>query len=146
MAERFSFDCFGKYMSKAVEKDTTVKEAVSADFLRNLKAMGYPNKTEAEEVVKNFKGWSFTDTAKVIPSMIGKFMVDEGKTFIIPAPNENTTPATISYTDIATKTKTSKCAFGAHKGETITTSTSAHSEMKVKNNRKDFKDEPKYSK
>lgn len=145
-SNRFSFDAFGKYMSAVATKDESVKTAVSTDFLKNLRAMGYPSKTEAEEVVKNFTGWTFSETAKVIPNVIGGFMADEGKAFTIPSPNKNTTAATISYVDKAEQTKTSKCSFGAHKGETITSTTKAHTEMKIKNNRNDFKGDAKYSK
>ena len=132
----FSIAAFAEY---GRARNKAFQEAVKVDTLKNLAKMGYPNKDEAPEAVRNTE--LCTDNiVSSIPQLIAGFMADEGRKFDIPSAGKDIAPATIRLEPIPKKVTEGVNQLGPNKGQKYKSVTKAHTEVKVKSHNKDFKE------
>lgn len=114
-----------------------LQEAARADFKKNAAKMGYPSKDEIGIVDQTTL--DISQTLAAIPGAVSGYMHDEKRAFALPAPDKKTTPATIKVVAVEQKTKEGVSTLGKNKGQPYKSVVKAHEEVKVSNNRKDFK-------
>lgn len=138
----FSYAAFCAYgnacINNASGKTQDMQAAFRADLKRNIAKAGYPQKDEIG-IIDTINDFDFSETMRVMPDMISGFMHDEKRAFNLPAPDKKTAPATLKVVAVGKKTKTGIIQMGEKKGQTYTSTTAAHEEVKVKNNTSDFK-------
>ena len=130
-----SFAAFVNFGNKELNEKPEFKQAVHKDMKKMLKGVIPDNEMGVIDTVEV----DLSNTLEVIPQLVSDFMDKESRAFNIPAPNANTTPATIKIVDKEKETKTGTIQFGANAGKPYTTEIAAHSEFTIKNNRDDFK-------
>lgn len=119
--------------------NTTFQDALKADWMKNADGMGWPNKAEAAGVIKDYTMRADATLTATVP-LIPQFMADENRAFNLPSPNpKKITPGSVKLVHVDTKTKEGTISFGEKKGDTYKSTTTAHTEFKVKNNRDAFK-------
>ena len=131
----FSFAAFVEFGNKDLNETPEFRDAVHKDMKKMLKGVIPDNEMD----VINDIDVDLSNTLGCMPKLISDFMDKESRAFNIPAPNANTTPATIKIVDKEAETKTGTIQFGANAGKPYTTEIAAHSEFTVKNNRDEFK-------
>jgi len=114
-----------------------IQAAARADFKKNAAKMGYPGKDEIGIVDETTL--DISNTLAAIPETISAYMHDEKRAFALPAPDKKTAPATLKVVAVEQKTTTGVQTFGPNKGKSYSSTVKAHEEVKVSNNRKDFK-------
>lgn len=115
-----------------------LQEQFRQDWLHNADVMGYPNKEEAPEIVAK-TNLSCPHTLSAIGGTITGYMQNSKRGFELPSPDEKTTSATLKIVAVDEKTTTGVQTFGPDKGKEYSSTTAAHEEFKVSNNRKPFK-------
>lgn len=120
-------------------KNKAFADAFATDTLKNLAKMGYPNKDEAPDAVKNTK-LDMSHTLGAVPELVSEFMTSEGRKFDIPSTDKTMAPATIRLEEIPKKVTEGVNQLGANKGQKYKSVTKAHTEVKVKSHNKDFKE------
>lgn len=139
----FSAAVWAEYLSKcannADKKHSKDQEAVQSFVEKTIAKLGYPNKDEVHDVVKNFKDFDLTPIADRIPTMVSGFMHDEKRSFDLPSVDPSTAKATIGVRAVDEKVRTGVNQFGKNAGATYKTVTAAHEEVYVRNNTKIFK-------
>lgn len=138
----FSFASFVEYGNRCINNATgntpAMQEAFKKDLKKAIAHAGYPSKDEIG-VVDEINDFELTNTLSQVPALVSGFMHDEQRSFDLPAPDGNTTPATIKVVAVEEKTKTGTIMLGDKKGEQYTSTIAAHEELSVKNRRDSFK-------
>ena len=138
----FSFGAWMNYCDSSINNTTgttpAVQEAYKKDLKKAIAHAGYPSKDEIG-VIDQINDFTMDNLAAEIPNMVSGFMKDTGRSFNIPAADDNTCAASIKVVAVDEKTKEGTIMFGDKKGESYTSTTSAHEELTVKNNRTPFK-------
>lgn len=117
---------------------TEFRQAFRTDAIKYMDKAGWPSKDEQD--ILNTIEPDVSNTVNAIPSVISNFMADEDRSFNLPAPNDNTAPATIKIVHRDEKTKTGTIMFGENKGSKYTSTTKEHDEMTAKSNTSKFKE------
>lgn len=138
----FSLGAWVDYCNESINDTTGTTPEVQTAFKKDLKKAiehaGYPNKDEIG-VIDQINDFSMNNVAAQIPNMVSGFINDTNRGFNLPACGEKGCPATIGLAAIPEKTTTGEIKFGDKKGEQYSSTTTAHDEFFVKNNRKEFK-------
>lgn len=141
-SKSFSFASFVEYgnacLNNVSGKTPEIQSAFKADLKKAIAHAGYPSKDEIG-IVDEINDFDMSATLQTVPQIVSGYMRDEQRTFAIPAADDNTCPATIGVRAIEEKTSEGTIQFGDKKGETYKTTTAAHEEAFVKNNRNAFK-------
>lgn len=139
----FSAAVWAEYLSKcannADKKHSKDQEAVQSFVEKTIAKLGYPNKDEVHDVVKNFKDFDLTPIADRIPTMVSGYMHDEKRAFDLPSVDPSTAKATIGVRAVDEKVNEGIIQFGENKGKPYKSVTAAHEEIYVRNNTKIFK-------
>lgn len=134
----FSFAAFASYGNSSANAATTFQNAFVTDAKKFYAKAGYPSKDEIG-ILDEIKP-DVTNTTAAIPELVSGFMHDEQRKFDLPAPDDKTSPATISVKSVDKKVKEGVISIeGPNKGKTYKTTIAAHEEVAVKNNNKAFK-------
>lgn len=143
--KQFSFASFAEFGNKEVNTQGTKLNIACTAFVENTmndigKRYGYPtNREELHECLGKYDGYDVSGITDVIPSVVSGFMHDTQRAFDLPAPDDNTCPATIKVVAKDKEVKEGVLQFGARKDETYKTTVAAHEEVVVKNKRDKFK-------
>ena len=139
----FSAAVWAEYLSKcannADKKHSEDQAAVQSFVEKTIAKLGYPNKDEVHDVVKNFKDFDLTPIADRIPTMVSGFMHDEKRSFDLPSVDPSTAKAKIGVRAVDEKVNEGIIQFGENKGKPYKSVTAAHEEIYVRNNTKIFK-------
>lgn len=134
----FSFAALAQYCNSSAETATTFKDAFRQDAKKFYAKAGYPSKDEID--ILDEIDPDVSNTASVIPAVVSGFMHDEQRSFDLPAPDENTAPATINVVHVDEKTTEGVVTIeGPNKGEKWTSTIAEHDEPKIKVRRNKFK-------
>lgn len=134
----FSFAALAQYCNSSAGSATTFKEAFKQDAKKFYAKAGYPSKDEID--ILDDIDPDVTNTVTQIPQLVSGFMKDEQRSFDLPAPDENTAPATINVVHVEEKTTEGVVTIeGPTKGEKWTSTIAEHDEPKLKVRRNKFK-------
>lgn len=134
----FSFAALANYGNSTAPSAENFQKAFIMDAKKLYAKAGYPSKDEIG-ILDEMKP-DVTNTVSVIPEFVSGFMHDEQRSFDLPAPDDNTTPATISVIHVEEKTSEGIVTIdGPNKGQKWTSTVGEHDEIKVKNRRNKFK-------
>jgi len=133
----FSFAALAAYGQSENTAAVALQNAFREDAKRYYLKAGCPQKEEFaifDEIVPDL-----TKTTGAIPGFVTGFMKDEGRSFDLPAPDEQSADATISFIHKEEETKEGINTIGPKKGETWTSTTLEHDEISLKNRKNRFK-------
>lgn len=138
----FSFAAFVAYGNNCINNvnGTTpeIQTAFKADLKRAIAHANYPSKDEIG-IIDEINDFDMSNTLEQVPKLVSGFMHDEQRSFDLPAPDENTAPATLRVDAVPEKVNEGTIQFGDNKGQTYKSVTAAHDEVKVKSKTKQFK-------
>lgn len=138
--KQFSEASFAKYMNETFNDTNNESNAAVKTFVeKTISKLGYPNKDEVHDVVNNYNDYDLSPIAERVPATVSGFLHDTERAFNLPAPDANTSPASIRVRHVEDKTKTGIIQMGDRKGEQYTSTTLAHDEFFIKNFTKAFK-------
>lgn len=135
--KQFSLASFVKYGESVFKPAVDLREAFIKDAKKFYINAGCPSKDEID--ILDTLTPELTNIVETVPAFIAGYMHDEEREFNIPAADDDTSPATISVIHKDEETKTGVNSFGSKKGETWTSTTRAHNELKIKNRKDRFK-------
>lgn len=138
----FSLAAFVEYGNNCFNNTTgntpTMQTAFKSDLKKAIAHAGYPSKDEIG-VIDEINDFDMSNTLSKVPELVSGYMKDEGRAFQIPAADDNTCSATINVVGVDEKVKKGTLNFGENAGKEYTSTTLAHEELTVSNNRKPFK-------
>ena len=137
MAKVFSFAALVAYGKSSATPASNFQNAFKEDAKKFYAKAGYPSKDEIgilDEMTPDV-----TNTVSQIPEFVAGFMHDEDRAFNIPAADDNTAPATISFKKVPEKSASGVVTIGPSAGQKWESTIKAHSELKLKVNRDAFK-------
>ena len=133
----FSVVSYVNYVNDQIEnKETAVSQAFRKDVKAAIALAGYPTKDEID-IIDTVEGLKMSNTAAVIPELVGNFMKDTDRNFEIPAVDDNTTATVIGRVHKDETTKEGVSVIGGERKEWKST-IAAHTEYFAKNKRKPF--------
>jgi len=133
MALSFSLSNFVNYMNdQAANKETALSQAFRKDVKAAIALAGYPTKDEID-IIDTIDGIKMTNTAGQIQNVIGSYMKEQGRTFVIPATDDNTCELVIGRKPVEDRIKEGVGPAGEWKNLI-----KAHTEYFAKNKRKPF--------
>jgi hypothetical protein len=136
----FSAASWANYCNKVANKQASDENKAVKTFVeKTVKQLGYPNKDEAHDIIQNFNDYDLTPIAEVVPGIVSGYMQTEGRSFNLPEASKTGTTAKIGIRHVDEKTRTGIVQMGDKKGQTYTSTVSAHEEYFVKNFTKAFK-------
>lgn len=134
----FSFAALANYGVSTAAPATNFQKAFVQDAKKFVAKCGYPTKDEIG--IMDEKVPDVTNTVTAIPEFVSGFMHDEQRAFDLPAPDNNTAPATIKVVKVAEKTSEGVVTIdGPNKGQKWKSTVKAHEEPKLKIKRDGFK-------
>ena len=137
--KKFSFGALANYGNSTAPAATNFQKAFVTDCKKFVAKCGYPSKDEIGIMDEKVSEVDVTNTVTQIPQLISGFMKDEQRSFDLPAPDDNTAPATIKVVAVEEKTTEGVQTMGPNAGEKWTSTIGAHEEPKLKVNRTQFK-------
>lgn len=133
----FSFAALANYGNSTAAPATNFQHAFVQDAKKFYAKAGYPGKDEIgilDEIQPDV-----TNTTSAIPALVSGFMHDEQRAFDLPAPDNNTAPATIKVVKVEEKTSEGVQTIGPNAGQKWKSTVKAHEEPKLKVKRDAFK-------
>ena len=135
----FSFAALANYSNSTAAPATNFQKAFVQDAKKFVAKCGYPSKDEIGIMDEKISEVDVTNTVSQIPELVSGFMHDEQRSFDLPAPDNNTAPATIKVVQVPEKTSEGVQTIGPNKGEKWKSTIKAHEEPKLKIKRDAFK-------
>lgn len=134
----FSFAALANYGNSTATSAENFQKAFVTDAKKFYAKAGYPSKDEIG-ILDDMKP-DVSNTVSAIPELVSGFMHDERRSFDLPAPDDNTAPATLTVVHVEEKTSEGVVTIdGPNKGQKWTSTVGEHEEIKVKNRRNKFK-------
>lgn len=134
----FSFAALANYGNSTSAPAEKLQQAFIMDAKKLYAKAGYPSKDEIG-ILDDMKP-DVSNTVSAIPEFVSGFMHDEQRSFDLPAPDDQTAPATISVVHVDEKTTEGVVTIaGPNQGQKWTSTVTEHDEIKVKNRRNKFK-------
>ncbi len=134
----FSVAALANYGNSSATSAENFQKAFVSDAKKFYAKAGYPSKDEIG-ILDDMKP-DVSNTVSAIPELVSGFMHDEQRSFDLPAPDDNTAPATLTVVHVDEKTTEGVVTIdGPNKGQKWTSTVGEHEEIKVKNRRNKFK-------
>jgi hypothetical protein len=137
--KQFAFAALANYSNSTAAPATNFQKAFVTDCKKFVAKCGYPSKDEIGIMDEKIAEVDVTNTVTQIPELISGFMHDEQRAFDLPAPDNNTAPATIKVVQVPEKTSEGVQTIGPNAGQKWKSTIKAHEEPKLKIRRDMFK-------
>jgi hypothetical protein len=105
-----------------------------------IKKANYPSCEAELAIIDEINDFDVTPIAEQLPNALAKYMAETGRAVNLPAPDENTAPATLKFVHKEEAVNTGIIQMGDKKGQPYESKVKAHDEYALKQNKKAFKD------
>lgn len=117
-----------------------LQDAFRKTLKAGIKKANYPSCEAELAIIDEINDFDVTPIAEQLPNAMSKYMAETGRAVNLPAPDENTAPATLKLVHKDETVNTGIIQMGDKKGQPYESKVAAHDEFKVKSNNKAFKD------
>ncbi len=117
-----------------------MQQAFRQTLKAGIKKANYPSCEAELAIIDEINDFDVTPMAEQIPNIISQYMSETGRPINLPAPDANTSPASLRLIHKDETVNTGIIQMGDKKGQPYESKVKAHDEFKIKSNNKAFKE------